>query len=43
MDNITDEKPPLLYQNNVINSNTDVSTYDVIGPFYRASLKYEFK
>ena len=42
MDNITDEKPPILYQNNVINANTDVSTYDVVGPFYRASLKYTF-
>jgi outer membrane receptor protein involved in Fe transport len=42
MDNLTDEKPPILYQNNVLNANTDVSTYDVVGPFYRASLKYTF-
>jgi outer membrane receptor protein involved in Fe transport len=29
--NIGDKQPPLLYQNNVINANTDVSTYDTIG------------
>jgi len=42
VDNVTDEAPPLLYQNNVLNSNTDVSTYDLIGTFYRASLSYKF-
>lgn len=29
--NLTDKEPPLLYQNNVINANTDVQTYDTIG------------
>lgn len=29
--NITDKQPPILYQNNVLNANTDVSTYDTIG------------
>lgn len=29
--NITDKQPPLLFQNNVINANTDVSTYDLLG------------
>jgi outer membrane receptor protein involved in Fe transport len=29
--NLTDKQPPLLYQNNVINANTDVSTYDSLG------------
>lgn len=29
--NLTDQGPPLLYQNNVTNANTDVSTYDVLG------------
>jgi outer membrane receptor protein involved in Fe transport len=42
VDNITDEEPPLLYQNNVLNSNTDVSTYDLIGTYYRLSLSYKF-
>jgi iron complex outermembrane recepter protein len=41
-DNLADEKPPIFYQNNVINSNTDVSTYDTVGRFYRASLQYKF-
>jgi outer membrane receptor protein involved in Fe transport len=41
-DNVTNEEPPLLYQNNVLNSNTDVSTYDVIGTYYRLSLSYKF-
>ena len=42
VDNITDENPPILYQNNVLNSNTDVSTYDLIGTYYRLSLTYKF-
>lgn len=29
--NLTDEEPPLFYQNNVTNANTDVSTYDLLG------------
>lgn len=29
--NFGDKQPPLLYQNNVTNANTDVSTYDTIG------------
>jgi outer membrane receptor protein involved in Fe transport len=29
--NLTDRTPPILYQNNVINANTDVSTYDTLG------------
>ena len=41
-DNVTDEQPPLLYQNNVTNSNTDVSTYDLVGPYYRVALSYKF-
>jgi outer membrane receptor protein involved in Fe transport len=43
VDNITDEEPPLMYQNNVLNSNTDVSTYDLVGTFYRVSLNYKFQ
>jgi iron complex outermembrane receptor protein len=42
VDNITNTKPPMMYQNNVLNSNTDVSTYDLIGTFYRMSLNYKF-
>jgi outer membrane receptor protein involved in Fe transport len=29
--NLTNKQPPLFYQNNVINANTDVSTYDTLG------------
>jgi iron complex outermembrane recepter protein len=29
--NLTDKQPPIFYQNNVINANTDVSTYQVLG------------
>jgi iron complex outermembrane recepter protein len=42
VDNIFDKQPPLLYLNNVLNANTDVSTYDLVGRFYRASLTVKF-
>lgn len=42
VDNLTDEEAPMMYQNNVLNSNTDVSTYDLIGTFYRVSLSHKF-
>ena len=42
VDNLTNEEPPLMYQNNVLNSNTDVSTYDLIGTYYRVSLSHKF-
>ncbi len=42
VDNLTNETPPLLYQNNVLNSNTDVSTYDLVGTYYRVSLSHKF-
>ncbi|MEJ1960220.1 MAG: TonB-dependent receptor [Gammaproteobacteria bacterium] len=29
--NLGDRQPPLFYQNNVLNANTDVSTYDTLG------------
>ncbi len=41
VDNLTEEEPPLLYQNNVLNSNTDVSTYDLIGTYYRGELELQ--
>lgn len=40
--NMTDKKPPLLYMNNVLNSNTDVSTYDTIGRYFFASITQKF-
>lgn len=41
-ENVTDEEPPILYQNNVINANTDVQTYDTIGRFYWGRFTYKF-
>ncbi|MFC4764805.1 TonB-dependent receptor [Dyella koreensis] len=42
IDNIADKQPPLFYQNNVTNSNTDVATYDVMGRYFwaRATLTF---
>jgi len=40
--NVTDKQPPLLYQNNVINANTDVSTYDSLGRRWFVSFKQKF-
>ena len=42
VDNIFDKQPPVLYQNNVANANTDVNTYDTVGRFYRASVTVKF-
>ncbi|HEX7374339.1 MAG TPA: TonB-dependent receptor, partial [Steroidobacteraceae bacterium] len=42
VDNLTNEQPPILYQNNVTNANTDVSTYDTVGTYYRMGVKYKF-
>jgi outer membrane receptor protein involved in Fe transport len=42
IDNVFDRQPPILYQNNVLNANTDVTTYDTIGRFYRASVTVKF-
>ena len=42
IDNIFDKQPPLLYLNNVLNANTDVSTYDLLGRYYHASVTVKF-
>jgi outer membrane receptor protein involved in Fe transport len=34
VDNVNDKGPPILYQNNVTNANTDVVSFDTIGRFY---------
>ena len=41
-ENVMDEEPPILYQNNVINANTDVNTYDTVGRFYWGRFTYNF-
>jgi outer membrane receptor protein involved in Fe transport len=42
VDNVFDKQPPLLFQNNVINANTDVNTFDTIGRFYWARYTVKF-
>jgi outer membrane receptor protein involved in Fe transport len=42
VDNITDKQPPFLFQNNVINANTDVNTYDTVGRYYWARFTVKF-
>jgi outer membrane receptor protein involved in Fe transport len=40
VDNLTDRKPPLYYQNGQV--NTDTATYDTMGRYYwaRATLRF---
>ncbi|HYJ40766.1 MAG TPA: TonB-dependent receptor [Steroidobacteraceae bacterium] len=40
--NLSDEQPPMLFQNNVTNANTDVNTYDTLGRRYAISATYKF-
>lgn len=40
--NLTDKQPPILYQNNVLNANTDVSTYDTIGRYFFLNATHRF-
>jgi iron complex outermembrane recepter protein len=42
MQNINNRQPPILYQNNVLNSNTDVSTYDLLGRRFFVSFNQKF-
>ena len=39
---LTDKQPPLLFQNNVLNANTDVSTFDTIGRYFWARYTVKF-
>jgi outer membrane receptor protein involved in Fe transport len=42
VDNVFDKQPPVMYQNNTINANTDVNTFDTIGRFYWANVDVKF-
>ncbi len=42
VNNLTDNQPPVMYFNNVLNANTDVSTYDTIGRYFFASVTQKF-
>ena len=40
--NLCDKQPPIFYQNNVVNANTDVNTYDTLGRRWSLSLLQKF-
>jgi outer membrane receptor protein involved in Fe transport len=42
VDNLSDKQPPLFFQQNVINANTDVNTYDTVGRYYFAKVTVKF-
>jgi iron complex outermembrane recepter protein len=42
IDNAFDKQPPLLYQNNSLNGNTDERTFDTVGRAYWTSLTVNF-
>jgi outer membrane receptor protein involved in Fe transport len=42
VDNVANRTPPILYQNNVLNSNTDVATFDTIGRYYWGRFTVKF-
>ncbi|MEP6940081.1 MAG: TonB-dependent receptor [Rudaea sp.] len=42
VDNISDKQPPIFYQNNVINANTDTSTYETVGRFFFGKVTVKF-
>jgi outer membrane receptor protein involved in Fe transport len=42
VNNIADRTPPIFYQQNVANANTDVATYDPVGRFYFAKATIKF-
>jgi len=42
IDNVNDKQPPLLYQNNSLNGNTDERTFDTVGRYYWTSVSYDF-
>ncbi|MDY6945648.1 MAG: TonB-dependent receptor [Pseudomonadota bacterium] len=40
--NLADKDPPILFQNNVTNANTDVSTYDLLGRRWYVGVSQKF-
>jgi len=42
VDNVGDKQPAILFQNNVVNGNVDVNTFDTIGRFYWARVTVKF-
>jgi iron complex outermembrane recepter protein len=42
VDNVFDKQPPILYQNNVTNGNTDPVTFDTVGRYFWARFSVKF-
>ena len=42
VDNAFDKQPPMMFQNNVLNADTDVNTFDTIGRFYWGRITVKF-
>ena len=42
IDNLSDKQPPVVYQNNALNGNTDPNTFDTVGRFYWARVTVKF-
>jgi len=42
VDNVGDKQPPIVYQNNSLNGNTDERTFDTVGRYYWASATIKF-
>lgn len=42
VENVGNELPPIMFQNNVLNANTDVNTYDTMGRFYWGRVSHKF-
>ena len=43
IDNINNKQPPILYQNNTLNGNTDERTFDTVGRYFWTSFTIDFK
>jgi len=42
IDNLTDKQPPIIYQNNAVNGNTDPNTFDTVGRFFFGRVTVKF-
>jgi Outer membrane cobalamin receptor protein len=42
LDNVFDKQPPMMYQNNVLNANTDVNSFDTVGRYLWARYSMNF-
>ena len=42
VDNLFDKQPPMMYQNNVLNANTDVQSFDTVGRYLWARYTMNF-